>query len=387
MTQLALRTTVILLVVLAALALWSMAEAVQLLAVAIAVATGLAPLVDRLIHWGWPRSRAAGLVFGGGIVAVGLTLAGYGALISVELAELAEQLPISYTRARQFLADAGGWMAALAGLLPSSTAITGTMLGDEAALGRTLIDLTLGALTIVVVVIGVASLGFYWLVEEQRFTRLWLSLLPLGARTRVRAVWGEISHEIGIFVRGVATIVALTTVALLSVYTLLGVPAAAILALVGGLVMVVPLLGPLLAVVPGVLMALSQSQATAALALAGGIFVVAVMRFVVTPWLFRDGINVNPVLVVVVIMALAEAGGVALVLLGPPLAAALQASTRALLQRQRSASAQPNAGLIGGLEGRLAAIEAQIDPGDANAQRLQGMVERARRLLTDARTA
>jgi predicted PurR-regulated permease PerM len=387
MTQLALRTTVILLIALTALALWQMREAVQLLAVAVAVAAGLTPLVDRISARGIPRPRAAGLVFGGGIIVVALLLTAYGALIAVELAALAESLPLGYLRARQSLEAAGGWMAALAELLPSNTAITAAMLGGESALGQTLLGAAAGALGAIVLTISVASLGFYWLVEEQRFTRLWLSLLPLGTRTRVRAVWGEISKEIGIYVRGVAIVVALTTLALLSIYTLIGVPGAALLALLGGLAMVVPLLGPPLAVVPGVLVALSQGQVAAGLALIGGIFAVAVVRFIITPRLYREGIAVNPVLVVVVIMALAEIGGVPLVLLGPPVAAALQASTRALIQHQRSATPQAQADRIGGLEERLAAITAQIDPDDSDAPRLQGMVERARRLLAEARAA
>lgn len=387
MTQLALRTAVILVIAIAALALWQMREAAQLLAIAVAVAAGLAPLVDRLSARGVPRPRAAGLVFGGGIVVAALLLTAYGALVAVELAALAESLPIGYLRARQFLEAGGGWMATLAALLPSNTAITATLLGGESALGQSLLGALAGALGAIVLTISVASLGFYWLVEEQRFTRLWLSLLPLSTRTRVRAVWGEIAKEIGIYVRGVAVIVALTTLALLSIYTLIGVPGAALLALLGGLAMVVPLLGPPLAVVPGVLVALGQSQTAAGLALIGGVFAVAVVRFIITPMLYREGITVNPVLVVVVIMALAEVGGVPLILLGPPLAAALQASTRALLQRQRSAASQPQTDRIGDLEERLEAIAAQIDPADNDAPRLQGMVERARRLLADARAA
>lgn len=387
MPQLALRTAIVLLIALAALALWQMREAAQLLAIAVAVASGLAPLVERLSQRGMPRPRAAGLVFGGGIIGVALILAIYGALVGVELATLAEDLPIWYLRMRQYLSDAGGWMAGLSEMLPSNTALTTAILGGEAAIGQTLLTVATSAFGAVVLTIGVASLGFYWMVEEQRFTRLWLSLLPLGARTRVRAVWGEIAHEIGIYVRGVAAIVALTTLSLLSIYTLIGVPGAALLALIGGLVMIVPLLGPPLAVLPGALVAISQGQVAALLALLGGIFAVAVIRFIITPMLYREGIAVNPVLVVVVIMALAEVGGLPLVLLGPPLAAALQASTRALLQRQRGQAARPSAARIDELAEQLETIAARIDTADSDAPRLNDMVERARRLLTEARAS
>ncbi|HMQ34341.1 MAG TPA: hypothetical protein PKD53_26635, partial [Chloroflexaceae bacterium] len=85
-----------------------------------------------------------------------------------------------------------------------------------------------------------------------------------------------------------------------------------------------------------------------------------------------------------VIIALAELGGIPLILLAPPLAAALQAATRALVGTGRSEAARTRAAQIDELEGRLDAIADEADD-DPEALRVQALVERARTLLGEAR--
>jgi predicted PurR-regulated permease PerM len=230
----------------------------------------------------------------------------------------------------------------------------------------------------------VASLGFYWLADQQRIERLWLSLLPLGARTRVRAVWAAVYREVGIYVRGEVAIIGLTMLALLALFTLLDLPGGVLLAIAGGLAQVVPLLGPPLAVLPGALAALTQGPLSAALALAGALGALLAIRLMVAPRVFREGINTNPVLVVVLILALFEAGGLGLALLGPPLAAAIQATTRVLAGEGRALRAQVGPAQLDSLANRLDGIAAAVAPDRPDAARLQGLIERARRLLAEA---
>lgn len=380
----ALRAATILGIVLVALALWQMREAAQLLAVAIAVSAGLAPLVERLSARGMPRRRAAALVFGGGLLVLLALGAGLGFLLAYDLAQVVELLPFWYARARDGLADGGGWLAGLAAELPTSTALSAALLGGETDLEGGLLSLALGILTISAVTLGAAALGFFWLLDERRFSRLWLSLLPVGARTRVRALGAAVYGEVGLYVRGVAGTVLLTLVTLLLIYKAAGLPGASALAAIGGIAQVVPLLGPALALIPAALVTLAQGGPAATAGLAAAIVAVAAIRLVVAPRLFRGGISVNPVLAVVVIIALAELGGIPLILLAPPLAAALQAATRALVGTGRSEAARTRAAQIDELEGRLDAIADEADD-DPEALRVQALVERARTLLGEAR--
>lgn len=382
----ALRAATVLGIVLVALALWQMREAVLLLAVAIAVSAGLAPLVERLSARGLPRRRAAALVFGGGLLTLLALGAGLGFLLAYDLAQVVELLPFWYARARDGLADGGGWPAGLAAGLPSSTALSAALLGGEADIEGALLSLALRILTVAAVSLGAAALGFFWLLDERRISRLWLSLLPVGARTRVRAIGAAVYSEVGLYVRGVAGTVLLTMAALLLIYKVAGLPGASALALIGGVAQVVPLLGPTLALIPAALVALAQGGPAATAGLAAAIVLVAGVRLVVAPRLFKGDTSVNPVLAVVVIIALAELGGIPMILLAPPLAAALQAATRALVGAGRSEAARTRAAQIDELEERLDTVAAAAAD-DPEALRVQALVERARSLLGEARRA
>jgi predicted PurR-regulated permease PerM len=386
MQLVALRAAVVLGIILLALALWQMREAAQLLAVAIAISAGLAPLVTRLSARGVPRHRAAALVFGGGLLALGALIAGLAVLLSADMGQLLDNLPLWYVVAKNWMESQGGLIGDLATRLPSSTELTSAALGGDEAIGAVVLGLTMRALTLVALFLGAAALGFYWLVDEQRIARLWLSLLPLDARTRVRATAAAIYREVGIYVRSVAVLALLTTAALLLIYRLAGVPGATALALLGGLAQVVPLLGPALAVLPGSLLALTRGELIVVIVLGASLAAVTAIRVGLGPRLLRQGIGVNPVLVVVVIMALAELGGVPLILLAPPLAAAIQAATRALVSTGRDEAAHTKATRVAELEQRLdsVAAAAEANPDD---RRLQSLVERARALLTEARQA
>ena len=382
----ALRAAVALGIVLLALALWQMREAAQLLAIAVAVSAGLAPLVRRLSTRGLSRSRAAALVFGGSLLLIiGLGI-GFGLLLAGDMAQIIDRLPLWYVRSTDWLVAQGGWAFTLATQLPSSEELSARLLGDNSSLGQLLLDGGLQLLTLTALALGAASLGFYWLVDEQRIVRLWLSLLPLDARTRVRALSTAVYGEVGIYVRGVVAMAVLTTITLLVIYKLAGLPGAAVLALMGGLAQVVPLLGPTLAVLPGSLVALGQGQPVAAGVLAAALVALTLLRLGLAPRLLRRGIGVNPVLVVVLIMALAELGGLPLILLAPPLAAALQAGTRAIVEISKGEAARPQSALVSELEQRLAAVAASA-AGSPENLRLQSLVARARALLAEARQA
>lgn len=380
----ALRTATVLGIVVIALAFWQMREALQLLAVAIAVSAGLAPLVEELTERRLARPRASAIVFGGALVTLLAAGAGLGFLLAFDLAQLAELLPFWYTRARNLLSAGEGWLPALATALPSSTALNAVLLGGESDIVARLLDLGLGLLTLTAVTLGAAALGFYWLLDERRITRLWLSLLPVGARTRVRAFGAAIYREVGVYVRSVAVTVVLTTIALLLIYKIAGVPGASALALLGGVAQVVPLLGPLLAIAPAAFVALAEGNLATTASLAAAIVAVAAIRLLVVPRLLKGGISVNPVLVIVMIMVLAELGGVPLILLAPPLAAALQAATRALVDTERMAVQRTRSAQIDELEERLEAV-AEAAAESPEPMRVRALVERARSLLVDAR--
>lgn len=382
MKRLAQIAAVVIATVIAALAVWQMREAVQLLLVALAAAAGVEPWARRLQARGMRRSTSAGLAYAAGLALVLLGLMFFGGLASAEVVEVVDRAPRWYDQGRAWLAAQEGWGASVGGALPSADRLTSSLAGDG---GGDILGLAAGvvaqALTLLTLAISAATLGFYWLLERPSIERLWLSLLPLDARTTARGVWQQVYEEIGLYVRGEGVIVGLSALALLSVLTLLGVPGAGVLALLGGLAQVVPLLGMPLAIVPAVAVALTQGPVTGGLALAGTLYALGVTHGLVGRRMFKSGVTVNPVLVMFFIILLADLGGLWLILLAPPLAAAVQATARVLTSDQRAASdgAQP----IAALRDRLGQLEGQLSERAASDPRLADLLGRARRLVDE----
>jgi predicted PurR-regulated permease PerM len=386
MKLVALYTTVILAIVIAALALWQMREAVQLLVVALAVASGMTPTIRGLVRRGLRREWAVALAF---IITLALLVVGlalFGLLVYSDLATIFQVLPTRYDALRQTLLASGGLAQSVGELLPSTIVLVGSLAnGDVNQVGALLLALTTDLLTVGAVVISVASLGCYWLLDQQRIERLWLSLLPLDARTRARAVWRQIYDEVGLYVRGEASIVAISAVVLLSLYSALHLPGAALLAVFGAVAQVVPLLSVPIALLPALLVALTQGSWAVALTLVGTLYALGVIRLIIGPRVFSAGANVNPVLVIVLILALAQLGGLWMILLAPPLAAAIQVSLRLLTSEQRSAIRQAQEVRLDELRQRLVALEI-IEGADTggDTRQLQALVARASQLVAEA---
>jgi predicted PurR-regulated permease PerM len=371
-------TAVAIAIVIGALALWQMREAVQLLVVALAVSAGISPAIGRLRERGLRREWAIGTVLLLVLATIGMVLLALGSQLLLELEEIVAALPVWYDYLRAILGAQGEWAADIALALPSSNTLIARLIDPE-ALPDLLMALATRLTIVVVLVIGALSLGFYWLVDQTRIERLWLSLLPLQARSRAREVWMRVYQEVGLYVRGGVMLAVVTSGLLLIGYTLIGLPGATLLALFGGLALIVPVLGPMLAVLPPLLVTLTRTPETALLTIIVVGLVIALVKGVVSPRLFREGVTVNPVLTIICIMALGEVGGIGLILLGPPLAAAIQTTVQALRSEPAPIGVTQQRD-----EDTLDALQARLDTIAASAEQtpqVQSLIERARSLV------
>jgi predicted PurR-regulated permease PerM len=187
-------------------------------------------------------------------------------------------------------------------------------------------------------------------------------------------------------VRGEATLVIITIAALLLVYTLVDLPAAALLATIGGLLRVVPIIGLPLAVLPALLVATIQSPLQFALLLGTVSIVLLLIQTFLRPLVYRGSRNLNPVLTVIVIMVLIELVGVEMIVFATPLAAAIQATVEVLLTTQTSAVNLPMSAPIelSTLRERLATLNSKLNPETPGVERINAMLTRYEALLNEA---
>jgi predicted PurR-regulated permease PerM len=320
-------TLTVILTVVAAYLVWRLSEIVLLLLGAIIFASAVQPFVTALDQRGLNRGVAIILidllfiVFVVGIVVVAVpplitflvTIVQSGVL-STKLTQLATRLAIFGWDKFQVLIPVFALPAQLdaliaqtedevqqqAWILTQSTAV---------GLGQTLLLFTM---------------AFYWLTSRERTLALLLLLSPKVQRQRVHAIWNDIEFRLGAYVRGQAFLMVIIGLTSYIGLFLLGVPFAPALALIAGITEAIPLVGPLIGAVPAVIVAFTVSPVTGILVAVMYMVIQGLENNVLVPKIMSSNVGLNPLVIIIAIVAGGTLNGVVGALLAIPLAGTLQ---------------------------------------------------------------
>jgi predicted PurR-regulated permease PerM len=363
--------------------LWVFQPTLGLFGGSLALSAALRPLVQRLENRGIGRSQAillwyvlilAGLAVGFMIYSVGIV---------DEFSTSAEQLPRAYAAIAESWRSGSQLQRTIAEHLPPfDQLVRGAASGEGLSnVTSTLIGISGGAVSLLLYGFAVLSLAYYWLIEVAHFERLWLSLLPVGARVRARTIWRNAETAVGSYIRTSVVAIAVSALLLLALYRVMGLPLATMFALFGGVSHLVPRLGPTLALLPPALVALAMLQPVPALIiLAIGIAIQVLTHKFTVRAMQSEALKVNPLLQVLLLLALAELGGLWGMIYAPPLAALIQVLYAGVVSA--NTATQPSEDLLGVLGERLERLKASPD---ATRIELVSTLRRSDDLLQQAR--
>jgi Predicted permease len=366
--------------------LWQFRTAAVYVLISLILAAALRPLVNRLVGRRFFVRMAWILFYLVALVSFGflLFLTGKAAVNEIQLVSLSVSMQDSW-RLPLWLQGSTTQQGLVASLPPPSKiflAITGSQgqLVLPAVLGFTqnIGDVVSGALVIL-------FLSIYWSINQIHFERLWLSLLSSIHRKQVRDIWRIVEPELGTYIRSEIIQSLLAGLLLGLGYWLLGSPYPALLAVTGAIFWLVPVIGAPLALILPLLMGLLTSWQ---LSLFSGVYTLVVliaMELWVEPSLFKHKWD-NPILTLVIILAMADAFGFIGILVAPPLSAVCQILWNLLVSRRMVAGAAIQ---VSDLKERQASvwdnIKAMDEPPNAmvknSMERLTGLLEKAEPIL------
>jgi putative permease len=210
------------------------------------------------------------------------------------------------------------------GRLPTPSMLFEAITGDKGQLILpALLGFTKSIGSVVTGILVILFLSVYWSINQIHFERLWLSLLPSTQRKQARGIWRVIEPDIGAYIRGQVFQSVICGFILYLGFWLLGSPYSALLALAGALACLIPMVGIALVVIPvllaGLLTSLQLGLFTAIFAL---IFMI-IMGMWIKPRLFKRRWD-NPILTLVLLIALANSFGLLGIIVAPPLSAVCQ---------------------------------------------------------------
>jgi predicted PurR-regulated permease PerM len=315
---------VLLVAVIATLMLGASNVLVQV-AIALVLAAGLEPVVGWLRgKTGLSRTLTILLVYLGFMVLVGALLFLIVPAALTQLIEFSNRLPLLLADLRSLVLDLRLPLASDA-LVNAIDALAATLRDPEAEPDpETLMDAGLVVADMLIAVITVLTLVFFWLTGRQHMQRFALALLPQAHRATVRHGWNEVEGRLGLWVRGQAIVMSSVFVMVTVAYFAIGLPNALLLGLIAGLAEIIPIVGPVLGVIPALLVAAVSGEVELVLLVAGVYVVIQVVEGnVLVPMVMKNTIGVPPFLVIVSLVMGGAAGGLVGALLAVPLVAAL----------------------------------------------------------------
>lgn len=185
----------------------------------------------------------------------------------------------------------------------------------------------IGALGNVVIILFV---GIYFAASPNTYTTGVIRLIPKTRRSRAREVQQELGHTLASWLLGKAASMLIVGVATSAGLSMLDVPLPLILGIIAGLLDFIPYLGPVMAGVPAVLLALSISPELALYTVLLFVGIQLVEGYLLQPLIEAKAVDMPPALVIVMQLIFGTLFGFAGVALATPLAAALSVLVKML---------------------------------------------------------
>lgn len=304
-------TVVAIAVIVVALALWKLRVILALLLLGMTIAAAMRPGVEWLAGWRVPRIV--------GVLLHYAALLGLLALFAWFVAPtLSDQVQTAIDASQRTHATAGESLKqrALDALSRQLHHISSPdrLVHPALTVGETALEVLAG-------VLFTFAVAAYWIFERDRTVDLVASLLPRPRRKTLRDAWSLVDQKLGAFVRGELVLILFVSTLAAIAFFVVGEPYWLLLAIVTGILEIVPVVGPLIALLVAVGAGLTVSWHVAA---AAGVVLLAIRLledYTVTPRVLGGAVGLPPLLTLVSVSVTGVLLGGFYVLLSVPIAA------------------------------------------------------------------
>ncbi len=354
-SQVALATLFVVCVLLTFWLLYTLRVVLFLFFVAIVIGTAIRPAVEWLHRRG--VSRAAGVI----AIYIFLTglLIGFLAmilpLIVNQTTQISQNLPAYYKNFQGALTHSNNLLLQNIGSrLPSDIAL---LVSRNPNAGEVLNQVSQTFLYTNLVFKGILStfaiflLAYYWTQESGLVTRALLGIFPLQQKKNVREFLQLVDAKLGGYIRGEVLLCTAVGLAAFIAYAIIGLPYVLVLGIFAGVMEMVPIFGPTLGALPAFLVAISLSPGKAIWVVVAVIIIQLLENTVLAPRIMKNSLGVNPIIVLLSLIAFSSVFGIAGGILALPLAAIIQllVSRVVLMAAQSAREAQNREAQIGTL--------------------------------------
>ncbi len=291
---------------------------------------GLVAMIERR---GVPRIIAATMVFSAFLVFLTLVLFGLMPLLSRQVTQLVQQLPVMISEGLKLLMTLPERYPDIVSTAQVSEAID-RIREEFAMFGQAVVSASLssvvGVITILVYLILMPLLVFFFLKDKALIVSWFTKFMPEDRKFATQ-VWYDVDRQIGNYVRGKFWEIVIVWSVSVFTFSYFGLQYAMLLAVLVGLSVIIPYIGATVVTFPVLLVAWFQwGWGSEFIWLAVGYLVIQILDGnVLVPLLFSEVVNLHPVAIIVAILVFGGLWGFWGVFFAIPLATLVSAVLRA----------------------------------------------------------
>jgi predicted PurR-regulated permease PerM len=307
------------------LGLWFLFQIRQIilaLFISIILMSALNPIVSRMERFKLPRWLSILSLYL-------LILGGVGLMIAIVIPAVISQTELFVSKIVPLVKNIG-----LTGLDIDQSLIT-SQISQLGSVPANLLKVIVGVLSNIVGIFAILVITFYLLLERKNLNKYLLVLFGEGEEKKAENFVDNIEKRLGSWVRGefilMVTIGIMTYVGL----RILGIDVALPLAILAGLMEIVPNIGPIISAIPAVLASLAISPLMTVAVLALYFLIHQSENGLVTPKVMQKTIGVNPLVTILSLAIGAKIGGIAGAVLAVPVVLVIQVIASELFSSKR----------------------------------------------------
>ncbi|PID52036.1 MAG: hypothetical protein CR972_03980 [Candidatus Moraniibacteriota bacterium] len=182
---------------------------------------------------------------------------------------------------------------------------------------------TVGFFTGIISTIAVISMSFYMSLQDDGLKESLLIITPEQHKKYIASLINRIQENFGRWVVGQLVTMVFVGVLYYIALIILGVPYAPVLALIGGLLEIVPYFGPIISAIPAMIFGFMMDPVVGITVGVAYLGINMIENYFLIPKIMNKAVGLNPVLVILVLLIGAKIAGVIGILLAVPLAGAV----------------------------------------------------------------
>lgn len=309
--------------------LYVIRDVIALFLISVIITAALTPIIKRMQRI-MPRQVSVTLVYIIFFCAIGLLIYFILPVLTAQMEELSKALPgqIHWLQEKLGMEQAGTAESTLANL---GAQMAGSL--------QDIVSTTAGVFAGMISAVAVIAMSFYMSLTKDGLKRFLTSITPQRHKDYVSSLTDRIEGNFGRWVVGqIITMLFVGTLYYIAL-TVLGVPYALVLAVLGGLLEIVPYFGPIMSAVPAAILGFMIDPLTGILVIVAYLLINMLENYVLIPKIMNRAIGLNPVAVILALLIGLQVAGIVGVILAVPIAGAIGIFARDMMDK-KTAQAQ-----------------------------------------------